>query len=243
MAVVAGSAAVAALVSAPQRFENVSLQRSIKSNGGIVSASTGRYRVARVVVEARQSLTSTAGKAAVSSVGQDARRKLQQAASLVAINVVTVLPALAEEMEKGKIFDFNLTLPIMVVQFLLLMVGLDNIWFKPVAKVMDDRDEAIRSKLMGVRDNSDEISGLQKEAESILKAARVEVTAALNKMKQETAAELDAKLQESRARIEKELEAALSNLEQSKKDTLSSLDAQVQALGDEIVKKVIPFQI
>lgn len=47
----------------------------------------------------------------------------------------------------GKIFDFNLTLPIMVGQFLLLMVFLDKTWFTPVGKVLDERDGYIREQL------------------------------------------------------------------------------------------------
>jgi F-type H+-transporting ATPase subunit b len=171
--------------------------------------------------------------------------RLRNAAFLAMNALMAAAPALAEEAaeaeEKGKIFDFNLTLPIIAIEFLLLMVTLDNIWFKPVAKVMDERDEAIRQKLIGVRDNSGEIKQLQEEAEAILKAARAETTAELNKMKRETAAELDRKLQESRDRIEKELADALANLEVQKEKTLQSLNRQVQELSDQIVAKVLPF--
>ncbi|KAJ7559803.1 hypothetical protein O6H91_04G102100 [Diphasiastrum complanatum] len=163
-------------------------------------------------------------------------------AAFVVTTVLAAAPALAEE-EKGKIFDFNLTLPIIVAEFLLLMVALDNIWFKPVAKVMDERDEAIRSKLLGVRDNSGDIKKLQEEAEALIKAARAETTAALNQMKKETAAALEVKLQESKARIEEELAQALSNLEEQKKETLRSLDQQVQDLSEQILRKVIPADL
>ncbi len=59
-------------------------------------------------------------------------------------NVLLALPAHAEA---GKIFDFNLTLPVMVGQFLLLMVFLDKFWFGPVGKVLDERDAKIRTLL------------------------------------------------------------------------------------------------
>lgn len=66
-------------------------------------------------------------------------------AALVAIsNALMALPAHAEA---GKIFDFNLTLPIMVGQFLLLMVFLDKFWFGPVGRVLDERDGYIREQL------------------------------------------------------------------------------------------------
>lgn len=216
-----------------------------------VMVSIGSKRsmdVARKALEVRAGIASlaeleTSVKQAVAGVKNSA---LMKQASFVAFNALLVMPALAEELEKepkGKIFDFNLTLPIIAVQFLLLMVALDNIWFKPVAKVMDARDENIRSKLMGVRDNSSEIKKMQNEAEAILKAARIETTEALSKTKRETAAMLDEKLQESRARIEKELAASLANLEEQKEETLKSLDKQVQTLSEEILSKVIPFKV
>ena len=55
--------------------------------------------------------------------------------------------------QAGKIFDFNLTLPLMAGQFLLLMVFLDKTWFGPVGKLLEDRDAELRSKLGAFRDN------------------------------------------------------------------------------------------
>jgi F0F1-type ATP synthase membrane subunit b/b' len=66
-------------------------------------------------------------------------------------NALLVAPALAEP---GKIFDFNLTLPLMAGQFLVLMVILDKLVYTPVGKVLDDRDAVLRSKLEAVKDNS-----------------------------------------------------------------------------------------
>jgi F-type H+-transporting ATPase subunit b len=163
-------------------------------------------------------------------------------AGIVAMNVLLAMPAFAGE-EKGKIFDFNLTLPIIAIEFLVLMVALDNIWFKPVASIMDKRDQDIREKLLGVRDNSGEIQKLQDEAEAIIKAARAETTAALNETKKQTAAQLEENLKESKARIEAELADALGKLEEQKEETMRGLDKQVQALSDEIISKVIPFSV
>ena len=70
----------------------------------------------------------------------------------VAANVLTVLPAHADA---GKIFDFNLTLPIMVVEFLLLMVFLEKSWFTPVGNNLDARDKYIRDKLANVKVRAD----------------------------------------------------------------------------------------
>ena len=74
---------------------------------------------------------------------------LAKPAALAAItNVLVTLPAHADA---GKIFDFNLTLPIMATQFLLLMVFLEKTWFTPVGKVLDSRDKLLRDQLGSVK--------------------------------------------------------------------------------------------
>merc|ERR1712084_123975 len=81
------------------------------------------------------------------------------------------VPAIAEA---GKIFDFNLTLPIQMFNLLALTFFLDKTWFGPVGKVLDNRDEMIRSRLMSVQGNKDEVERLKKEAEEMIQKARAE---------------------------------------------------------------------
>jgi F-type H+-transporting ATPase subunit b len=67
--------------------------------------------------------------------------------SIAMIAAASPLPALAEKMEKAALFEFNLTLPIIAIEFLLLMVALDKLYFSPLGKFMDDRDAKIRTEL------------------------------------------------------------------------------------------------
>ena len=173
-------AAIASTQFAVQKFTPSSLYAD---RVACIAKVSGFQNAGRLVIQAalgRDQVKAVAEKAVDAVIGENANRHIQRAA-FVAMNMLVAMPALAEE--KGKIFDFNLTLPIIAVQFLLLMVALDNIWFKPVSKVMDSRDENIRSKLVGVRDNSAELKALQSEAEGILKAARAETSTQLLAMK------------------------------------------------------------
>ncbi|XP_078438549.1 ATPase, F0 complex, subunit B/B', bacterial/chloroplast [Wolffia australiana] len=162
------------------------------------------------------------------------------AAMAAGLLAASSLPAMAAEIEKAALFDFNLTLPAIAAEFLLLMVALDKIYFTPLGNFMDERDAAIRSKLGDVKDTSAEVKGMEEQAAAVMKAARAEISAALNQMKKETTAELEQKLAEGRKRVEAELTEALSNLERQKEETIKALDSQIAALSDEIVKKVIP---
>ena len=127
-----------------------------------------------------------------------------------------------------------------MAEFLLLMFALDKIYFTPLGDFMDQRDSAIKEKLADVKDTSSEVKQLEEQANAIMRAARAEISAALNKMKKETQLEVEAKLAEGRKKVESELQEALGSLEKQKEDTIKSLDSQIAALSDEIVKKVLP---
>ena len=161
-------------------------------------------------------------------------------ATSLSLSYLLPLPSLAEEFEKAALFDFNLTLPIIMAEFLLLMFALDKIYYTPLGNFMDERDAAIKAKLADVKDTSSEVKQLEEQAAAVMRAARAEISAALNKMKKETQLEVEAKLAEGRKKVEAELQEALANLEKQKEETIKALDAQIAALSEEIVKKVLP---
>lgn len=156
--------------------------------------------------------------------------------------LLTPLPALAEEFEKAALFDFNLTLPIIMGEFLLLMFALDKLYFSPLGKFMDERDSAIKEKLSSVKDTSTEVKELEEQAAAVMRAARAEIAAALNKVKKETQDEVEAQIKEGMKKVEAELQEALASLERQKEETIKALDSQIAALSEDIVKKVLPTQ-
>ncbi|XP_059645565.1 ATP synthase subunit b', chloroplastic [Cornus florida] len=150
-------------------------------------------------------------------------------------------PSLAAEIEKAALFDFDLTLPIIATEFLILMFALDKIYYSPLGNFMDQRDAAIKESLSSVKDTSAEVKQLEDQATAVMRAARAEISAALNKMKKETQLEVEEKLAEGRKKLEIELQEALGILEKQKEETMKALDSQIAALSDEIVKKVLPI--
>lgn len=46
-----------------------------------------------------------------------------------------------------------------------------------------------------------------------------------------------------RSKVEAELASALADLEKQKEETLAGLESQVQALSEEIIKKVLPIPL
>ncbi|XP_047946204.1 ATP synthase subunit b', chloroplastic-like [Salvia hispanica] len=161
-------------------------------------------------------------------------------AAATALSLSHAPPSLAADIEKAALFDFNLTLPIIAAEFLFLMFAMDKLYYSPLGKFMDERDAAIREKLNSVKDTSAEVKQLEEQGAALMKAARAEISAALNKMKKETQVEVEEKLAEGRKKIEAELQEALASLEKQKEDTIAALDSQIAALSQDIVNKVLP---
>lgn len=148
--------------------------------------------------------------------------------------------ALGASAETGKIFDFNLTLPIMAGQFLLLMVFLDKTWFSPVGTLLDDRDKQLREKLATVKGNSGEVSNLQEQAEKIIADARSAAQKKVADAKSAVSTEAANELAAAKAKVDAELSRALAGLESEKDAALKGLDAQVAKLSDDILARVLP---
>lgn len=152
-------------------------------------------------------------------------------------NVLMALPAAAEP---GKLFDFDLTLPIMAGEFLLLMVFLDKAWFGPVGDLLDKRDGQIRDKLAAVKGNSSELEELTAQAEKVLRDARAEVSAMVNKQKAEKQAELDKLYAAAKARVTEETDAAIVALEKESVALLAAMDSQVEKITSDFLVRLLP---
>ena len=119
--------------------------------------------VARATTAKKSSATTVAAPEAKIASAID---RVKLPALALAAQATALVPA--AHAEAGKLFDFDLTLPIIATEFLLLMTILDKTVFGPVGKALDDRDELIRSQLAAVGDNSSEVEGLIVRARSSL---------------------------------------------------------------------------
>ena len=76
----------------------------------------------------------------------------------------------------GGLFDFNATLPLMAIQFVLLTVVLTFIFYKPVSKVLDDREAYISGNLTQASEKLIKADELYKQYDEQLKTAKVRCT-------------------------------------------------------------------
>lgn len=152
-------------------------------------------------------------------------------------NALIALPSFAGE--PGKIFDFNLTLPIIASEFLLLMVILDKTVFGPVGKALDDRDALIRSQLEAVGDNSTEVANLIAEKEAIISNARAEVSKEVASTKAKIDADIAAAQAKAKADVDAQIAAALAKLDAAKTESALQVETKAKELSDQIIRKVV----
>ncbi len=136
-------------------------------------------------------------------------------------------------------FDFNATLPLMALQFLLLAALLNAIFYKPLTKALDDRDNYVRDNQLGATERLAQAERLTQEYEQQLADARRQsqaiVAAAQDEAKNITAQRIAEAQQEAQAQREQ----AAREIEEQKQQALSSLEQQVDALSRQILDKLL----
>ncbi|MDY7012241.1 MAG: F0F1 ATP synthase subunit B' [Cyanobacteriota bacterium] len=136
-------------------------------------------------------------------------------------------------------FDFDATLPLMAVQFLLLAVLLNAIFYKPLGKAIDERADYIRKNIAESRERLDKAKNLGKQYEQELvevrrKAQDIVATAQADAQKI-VASETQAAQQELQAQREK----AAEEIAAQKREALGTLESQVDALSRQILEKLL----
>merc|ERR1712224_650694 len=158
----------------------------------------------------------------------------------LSLSIANILIALPAHSEAGKIFDFNATLPIMAVQFLILMVFLEKVWFGPVGKVISERNHKIKKRKIFLATGTEELKALQKEAETLLKEARVEAKAKIVDARAASNAKAESELAAEKSRLDQEITLAVKKLPNEGDAAQKNIDSQVTELSKYIIKQVLP---
>jgi F-type H+-transporting ATPase subunit b len=152
--------------------------------------------------------------------------------------ILLAVEAVAEE-AKGGLFDLDATLPLMAVQFLLLVAILNAVFYKPLGKAIDDRDEYIRTTQADAKERLLKAENLAKQYEQELAETRRQtqtVIAAAQADAQKIAAE---KVAEAQREAQAQREQAQLELDRQKQEALQSLEQQVEALSQQIIDKLL----
>ena len=150
----------------------------------------------------------------------------------------SILISSSEVSGPGGLFDIDATLPLVAIQFVLLMVILNIILYSPLLAIIEERKEYILSKLAKASEILSQANKLnaryEQELNNIRKVAQSEITNS-QKIQKEI---LDIELNISQKYIDDLLETITEDLLDKKSIALNSLDTIVQSLCIEIENRL-----
>jgi F-type H+-transporting ATPase subunit b len=136
-------------------------------------------------------------------------------------------------------FDFDGTLPVMALQFLLLTVLLNAIFYKPLGKVIDERNDYIRSGQFGSQERLEEVKKLTQQYEQELSSARKEAQKILASSQAEAQKIASEQLAIAQQDAIAQRNQAAAEIESQKQQALSSLEQEVDALSRQMLEKLL----
>ena len=147
---------------------------------------------------------------------------------------LSILISSSEVSGPGGLFDFNATLPLVAIQFVLLMLILNTILYSPLLTVIEERKEYILTNLSEASKILAEANTLttqyEQELDDVRKEAQLEITKS-QKIHKEI---LEVEVNISQKYIDNLLDTITKDLFVKKDIALNSLDEVVQSLCENI---------
>jgi len=146
----------------------------------------------------------------------------------------SILISSSEVSGPGGLFDINATLPLVAIQFLLLMILLNVILYNPLLTIIEERKEYILTNLSEASEVLAEANKLttqyEQELEDVRKQAQLEITKS-QKIHKEI---LEVEVNLSQKYIDNLLDTITKDLFAKKEIALNNLDEIVQSLVTDI---------
>jgi len=154
-------------------------------------------------------------------------------------NLIFLLAQEAASKPEGGLFDFNATLPLMALQILLLMVVLNLVFYTPIAKVLDERDEYIRKNLTEASETLAKAEGITKQYEQDLSQERRESQLIITSAQKEAQEIVAMEIKQAQKDTEALVNEATEQLNAQKDKALLALEEQVNTLSEQIKNKLL----
>lgn len=151
---------------------------------------------------------------------------------------ISILMSSTEIEGPGGLFDFDATLPLVGLQFILLMVILNTILYSPLISIIEERQEFILTSLNGASETLAKANKLtrkyQEELDGIKKEAQLDIANSQNLYKEI----LEMELIISKKNIDSLLSTVADDLDKLRNSALKNLDQEVQSLYSDIQNKL-----
>jgi F-type H+-transporting ATPase subunit b len=155
----------------------------------------------------------------------------------------TILFAVEEAAKEGGLFDLDATLPLMAVQFLILAAILNQVFYKPLGKAIDERSDYIRERESSAKERLAKAEKLAHQYELELAETRKKAQATIVNAQTQAQKNASEKVAEALQESQKVREKAAQEIEQEKQQALQSLEQQVEPLSRQILEKLLGAEL
>jgi F-type H+-transporting ATPase subunit b len=139
----------------------------------------------------------------------------------------------------GGLFDFNATMPLMALQFILLTIVLTFTFYKPITTVLEERESLISTNLAEASEKLIKADELYKEYEVQLKTAKTEAQLIVAESEKEAKQIVADEINQARKDATRLIEQTNRELETQKQLALQQLESQIDELSLQIKEKLL----
>ena len=140
---------------------------------------------------------------------------------------------------EGGLFDFDATLPLMAIQVVILTFILNTLFFKPVGKVVEEREGYVNTSRAEAKEKLAEIARLEADLKNQLKQARLAAQKVVNEAEEESENLYKEALALATSEANAAREAARSEIDSQRDAALNQLKTDASELGELIVSRLL----
>jgi F-type H+-transporting ATPase subunit b len=140
---------------------------------------------------------------------------------------------------EGGLFDINATLPLMAIQVVALTYILNSLFFKPVGKVVEKREEFVSNNITDAKNKLLEVEKLEADLLIQLQSARFEAQKIVNEAENESDKLYKEALELANNEANASKEKARLDIENQTSSAREQLFKQADDLSDLIVNRLI----
>ncbi|WP_036484326.1 F0F1 ATP synthase subunit B' [Myxosarcina sp. GI1] len=150
----------------------------------------------------------------------------------------------AEEAEVGSnLFDIDATLPLMAIQFVLLVIILNALFYKPLGKAIDERADYIRNNFKQARELKEKSESLADQYNRELRDVRRQAQETINSAKADAEATVADKVKAAQQEAQAQKQEAADEIEAQKAEVMQTLEQQVDSLSNQILEKLLGAEL
>jgi F-type H+-transporting ATPase subunit b len=143
----------------------------------------------------------------------------------------------------GGLFDFNATLPVMALQFILLTIVLTFIFYKPISNLLEERETFINTNLSEASAKLLKADELYKQYEEQLKEAKKDAQSVISTAEAEAKEVVALEISQANKDAASLIQQTEKELEAQKQLALQKLETQIDELSQLIKEKLLGKQV